>query len=233
MIFSVLGYHEFVKGRADYETFWAKPFTIMINSYLICEACVVCGPIIQTELFLITSLLIGLQAHNNWSFLEQFKNKEHFFNHKGIDIYVTSDSRDLNDMVQVTDYIEKNVPHDTLFFAFPSDVIYYYLTDHPAPYRLLHFYKGVNIPPEQEFELIKTLEKRGVEYIVMGNVVYFGNIYGVLGQDSGFLMDKYIKKYFHQVAAFGTSPINRWQGTTIFKKNSQETRYFQSSNDLN
>lgn len=120
LILTVASYHEFIKGGLDYQAYWAKPFTIMMLAYLISEACVVSGPFWRRTVFVLMCGIIGFQGWQNWKYLEQFKDKAHFFAHRGVNIYVTEAPKDIKSILDTENYIEKNIPRDSLFFVFPA-----------------------------------------------------------------------------------------------------------------
>jgi len=218
LLFMMLSYHEYFKGCTDYQAYWAQPFTVMTIAYLISEACVVSGNLVHSMVFLACLWGVIFYGHERWHYFESFKNKDHFFNHEKINAYVTSYPRDMRTVLKTADYIEKNIPPNSLFFAFPADALYYFLSGKPSPYRLLYLLRVSNIPPEQEMDLIKNLEKKGVKYIVIDNVCYFGNMWGVFGKNYCPFFFKYLHKYFSEEASFDLHPQRFWSGTVIYKK---------------
>ena len=88
-------------------------------------------------------------------------------------------------------------------------------------------------------DLIRSLERQRVEYIVQEAVCYAGfGQWGKFGSDYGLLFDKYIKKYYHEVARFGEwsqDPTHYigGMGTRFFKKNNSEGMNIISLEDLN
>ncbi len=239
LILAVLSYHEFIMGGIDYEAYWVKPFTIMILAYLITEASVISGPFLRRTVFILVAGIIGFQAWQNWKFLERYKDKAYFFAHRGMNIYVIEATKDIKSMVDTENYIEQNIPQDKLFFVFPSDALYYFLSGHPAPSRLLYMFKAINITPAQEIDLIRSLERQKVEYIIQGSVCYAGfGQWGKFGRDYGLIFDKYIKEYYQEVARFGEWSPNPedyigGMGTRIFKKKDSQILNITSPEDLN
>ncbi len=240
LILIICAYHEFiVTAGLDYQLYWAKPFTVMLIAYLISEACVISGSLIQIIVSVVICVLIGIQAYQHWKFLEQFKNKAHFFGFKHMNIYVTESPKDIKSMLATAHYIDKNIPPNSLFYTFPHDALYYYLTDHRMPTWLFSFYRIIHVTPEQEMDLIKNLEQRKVEYIVQGSVCYAGYAWwGKFGVDYGLLFDKYIKKYFQETARFGSwskdseTTYMGGAGTRIFKKKTSQSMNIATVKDL-
>jgi len=217
LLFILASYNEYYKGGLDYMAYWAKPFTMMMIGYLISEACVVSGLFIQSIVAVMFVAVFVFHGYQNWKHLESFKNPAHFFSHKGINIYVTCDPRDTQRMLWTADYIEKNIPAPAPFFTFPDDGLYYFLAGRLAPYRLVYLYGSEKIIPQQEIKLIKALEKKDVEYFILDDVGFFGNMWGRFGQDNCPLLYQYIMKEYRETANFQISP-NRWEGMRIYKR---------------
>ena len=53
----------------------------------------------------------------------------------------------LSTVTETTDFLNKTLKPDELFFALPYDCLYYYLTDKKSPTRQLIFFEHIKIPP--------------------------------------------------------------------------------------
>ena len=232
LMFILASYNEYYKGGLDYMAYWAKPYSIMMIGYLISEASVISGLFIQIIISITFMGIIVTHAYQNWKYLESFKTPEHFFNYKGVNMYVTCDPRDTQRMLWTANYIDKNIPRDALFLTFPDDGLYYFLANRLPPHRLVYLYGSEHTTPDQEMDLINALERKGVQYFILDDVGYFGNMWGNFGQDNCPLLYKYIMKYFNEIAEFQVSP-RRWEGMRIYQKKTQESIWIKSPDDLN
>jgi len=226
--------NEFYIGGADYESFYARPFAIMLMAYLISEASLISTFFVQIPLYLFFSVAIIMNVYSNWKELDPYKDQDHFFGYKGMNTHVTNDPRDMRTMIQTADYIDKNISPNQTFFAFPNDGIYYFLSGKSAPTRLIFLTHVEKINTEQEIDLINTLERKKNRYIVLDNICYFGRAYddfGVFGQDNCPLLNKYMNKYFEEVANFGNIP-GAPVGTKIFKKKTSAFITIRTPSDL-
>jgi len=227
--------HEFYVGGADYESFYSRPFSVMLIAYFISEAALISGKIIETFMLIFFSMGIITNAYGQWKGLDVYKDPAHFFKYKGVNAYVTNDPRDMQTMMQTADYINEHLSPQETFFAFPNDAVYYFLTGRSSPSRLVFLLHVENINEGQQIDLINALEKKGNKYVVLDNICYFGRAfddYGVFGQNNCLLLDKYIKKYFVEVAGFGNVPGAN-VGTKIFKRKASLFVIIRKPGDLN
>jgi len=203
-IFTVAGIHEFLKATVDYQVFWARPFIVILVSYLICEALLRSSGNIKAGVFVVFFLVLCFQEYRNVWYLERFRNPEHFFESKHMNIYVTEAPKDIKSMLETVRYIKKNIPEDQSFFTFPLNAGYYYLTDRPAPVWFLTLLRFYNHTIEQEREVVRDLERKKINYIVLPSLCYadFGQ-FGKLGKDYLFELAEYIDENYEEIACFG------------------------------
>ena len=224
-ILTVCAYHEFYIGRIDYQAYWAKPFTVLLIAYLICEACLMTPARVQGGILIFFFVIIGIQGYKNFRYLESFKDQEHFFEFDHMNIYVTEIPKDIRSMLYTVRYIKKHIPQDQLFFTFPINAGYYYLTDRPSPVWFLYALRANKLTIEQEREIIQDLERKGVNYIVLPSISYatFGQ-FGKFGRDYLLALAPYVEEHYKEIARFGEwSPVSDEKyiggmGTKILKR---------------
>ncbi len=84
-------------------------------------------------------------------------------------IYITNSPSWIATVEQTTEFLNKTLKPDELFFALPYDCLYYYLTDKKTPTRQLIFFEHIKIPLEQERSVIAELEKNHVNYVLLSS----------------------------------------------------------------
>jgi len=225
--------NEYYLFQSDDKSLYARPFVVMLICYLISEACLISGVLVQRIVFILSSALLIINLYTQIKQLQSYKDFDHFFSSQGMRIAVANDPHDLRTMIQTTDYINQHIPAPVPFFTFPDVAIYYYLSNHLSPSRLVLLDGALNIKTYQEIKLINELERKGNKYMVIDNVCYCGiSFWGVFGQNNCVLLYKYMKKYYKQVAEFGNQP-NSNIGTRIYKRIDSPTITVKSANDLN
>ncbi|MBF0595082.1 MAG: hypothetical protein HQL22_08950 [Candidatus Omnitrophica bacterium] len=218
LILSTITLHEYFKARIDYQAFWGIPFFTITIAYLVSETCLISNRAIQLIATLACITIISCHAYQNWKFLDGFKKQEYYFAYKGVDIYTTVNPTDIKTMQETADFINTKIPKDELFLAFPNEPFYYFLTDRKSPSRLIYMIGATNVTPKQQEDLINNMERQHVDYIVLNNICYFGNMWGVFGENNCLILYKYFKENFEEIAQFNNHPIQYWNGTKIFKK---------------
>ena len=125
---------------------------------------------------------------------------------------------------QTTEFLNKTLKPNELFFALPYDCLYYYLTGKKTPTRQLIFFEHIKIPPEQEKSVIAELEKNHVNYVLLSSRAFARQEPGLgfLGTSYCPLIGKYIQDNFVPIARFGdwtNEPGWAWNhGTLILKR---------------
>lgn len=239
LILALCSYHEFIRSTLDYQAFWAKPFVIMIIAYVIAEACAVSHVVIAVFVSLTVAAILFVQTSRAINHLESVKRPEYFFASKHMNIYITEAPKDIKSMLDTVNYIDTNIPPDQMFFTFPLNAGYYYLTDRRSPDWLLQLLEVNKVSPEQEIEIIRNLERQGVEYIVLPSIAYAGfGHFGKFGTTHGQLLAKYFREYFEEVARFGEwSEVSDedyvgGMGTKILKKKVAQSIDIRTAADL-
>ena len=124
---------------------------------------------------------------------------------------------------QTTEFLKSNLKEDETFFALPYDTLYHYLTDKKSPTRQLIFFEHINIPTKQEEKIIKELEEKNVNWVVLSSRMSLDKKgMGIFGKTYCPILHKYINDNFLEVVRYGdwvNEPGWAWNhGTMILKR---------------
>jgi len=223
-LFYVANTHEYLKSGVWYRIFWAQPLTMMITFLLIDTASQsipkVARKIILTSLaFLVIYCWFSLLGPVNAA-----KTDKQYLSLPRGGIYISNSPSWITTVEQTTDFLNKTLKPDELFFALPYDCLYYYLTGKKTPTRQLIFFEHIKIPAEQEKSVIAELKKNHVNYILLSSRAFARQELGLgfLGTSYCPLIGKYIQDNFTAIARFGDwnhEPGWAWNhGTLILKR---------------
>ncbi len=223
-LFYAANFHEYLKSGVWYRGFWAQPLSIMIAFLLIDTATQSIPKVMRRIVFTFLAglaiycwLLVGRQL------IAAKTESQHLSLPRG-DIYLTNSSSWITTVEQTTEFLNKTLKANELFFALPYDCLYYYLTDKRTPTRQLIFFEHIKIPTEQEKSVITQLEKNHVNYVLLSNRAFARQEPGLgfLGTSYCPLIGEYIRDNFVPVARFGdwsNEPGWAWNhGTLILKR---------------
>jgi hypothetical protein len=223
-LFCVANFHEYLKSGVLYRSFWAQPLSIMIIFLLIDTATQSIPKVARIMVFL---FLAGLAIYS-WSSVQRqinaFKTESQYLSLPRGGIYIRNSPSWITTVEQTTEFLNKTLKPDELFFALPYDCLYYYLTDKKTPTRQLIFFEHIKIPSEQEKSVIAELERNHVNYVLVSSRAFARQEYGLgfLGTSYCPLIGKYIQDNFVSIARFGdwtNEPGWAWNhGTLILKR---------------
>jgi len=103
---------------------------------------------------------------------------------------------------ETTLFLKNQIPENESFFCLPYCPLYYFLTDKTSPSRILVIY-GISL--EQERQVIRDLEDKHVNYVVIENRAYRPDEprVGVFNKTYAFALAEYIQNNFSEIASFG------------------------------
>jgi hypothetical protein len=181
----------------------------------------------RTVRFIIFTFLTFLAIYCWYSVqgpIHAFKTKSQYLSLPRGDIYITNSPSWITTVEQTTDFLNKTLKDNELFFALPYDCLYYYLTGKKTPTRQLIFFDHIKIPMDQEKSVIAELEKNHVNYVLLSSRAFARQEPGLgfLGKSYCPLIGKYIRDNFVPIARFGdwtNEPGWAWNhGTLILKR---------------
>jgi hypothetical protein len=223
-IFYVGNAHEYLKSGVWYRAFWAQPLSMMLAFLVIDTASKSIPQVARKVLF---SFLAIFAIYCWFLGLEQVsaaKTDAQYLSLPKAGVYVANAPAWISTVSQTTEFLNKTLKPDELFFALPYDCLYYYLTGKKTPTRQLIFFEHIKIPLEQEKSVIAELEKNHVNYVLMSSRAFAHQELGLgmLGTTYCPLVGKYIQDNFSPIARFGDwkqEPGWAWNhGTLILKR---------------
>jgi hypothetical protein len=225
LIFSVLNLHEFLAGGVLYTTFWVKPFHFLLM-FLVLDSAL--RPLHRIVVFLFQAtivLMIFLESLANAQMMQFHKKPVQYLSLERGKIYTTNSSAWIDTVQTTTRSLMSSLKEHETFFALPYDPLYYFLTGKVSPTRQLIFFEHINIPLEQDNEIIRELETKKVNYILISsraNAEERG--LGILGETYCPRLGAYIRNQFEVVEVIGdwqNEPGWAWNhGTKILKRKS-------------
>ncbi|MFH1361003.1 MAG: hypothetical protein ABIJ41_08275 [Candidatus Omnitrophota bacterium] len=224
LIFSGFYSHEFLLSGIPYRLYWISFFLMMFNMILICKT-IRFLPKFYKSLFLVIFLFMAsLFIYDKRQLIKTYKIPAQRLLFKTADVYMANPCDWIMTVKLTTSYLTEHLDKNELFLALPYDPIYYFLTNKESPTRQLIFFDHINIPKEQEQEIIRELEKKNVHYIVLSSRLRSpAPGIGTFGETYCPVLAKYIDENFKVVAQFGNwqePPIKAWEhhGTRILKR---------------
>lgn len=222
-IFFLANFHEFLKSGVWYRWFWAQPPLIVLVFIIFETATTDLHKVIRSLLWGVIGLMVGLITINSWQASIRFHNPQQLIAGPRGGIYVANPEDWVTTVNATTAYLNTTLKPDETFFALPYDIIYYYLTGKPSPSRQTIFFEHINIPIEQEQKIIKEIETKNVNYVVLSNRFMSPEKgLGMLGNTYCPMIGKYLNDNFIPVARFGEwQRVPGWgwaHGTLILKR---------------
>jgi len=223
-LFYAANSHEYLKSGVWYRIFWAQPLSIMMT-FMIIDTAIQNIP--KTFRKIVFTFLAGLSLFCWFSterYLISAKVESQYLSLPRGGIYITNSPSWIATVSQTTEFLDKTLKSDELFFALPYDCLYYYLTGKRTPTRQLIFFDHIKIPAEQERSVIAELEKNHVNYVLLSSRAYVSQEPGLgyFGTSYCPLIGKYIQDHFSPMARFGdwtNEPGWAWNhGTLILKR---------------
>lgn len=151
--------------------------------------------------------LLTLAGHGQWARLKMvklIKQRQQYIHLKRGGVYIGNDPPWLATVLLTTQYLKTHLKKDETFLALVNDPLYYFLTERESPTRLLSFVEHIRIQPEQEKELIRQMEEKGIRWILLSNRAHSEEPgMGVLGHTYCPLLTGYMAQNFEAVATFG------------------------------
>jgi hypothetical protein len=223
-LFYAANFHEYLKSGVWYRGFWAQPLSMMITFLLIDTATQSIPKITRIIVFLFlaglatySGLLVGRQ-------LMAVKTESQYLSLPRGGVYLMNSPSWITTVKQTTEFLNKTLKPNELFFALPYDCLYYYLTDKKTPTRQLIFFEHIKVPKTQEESVIAQLEKNHVNYVLLSSRAFARQEPGLgfLGTSYCPLIGKYIQDNFVPLTRFGdwsNEPGWAWNhGTFILKR---------------
>jgi hypothetical protein len=223
-LFFVANFHEYLKSGVWYRGFWSQPLSMMITFLLIDTAAQSIPKVMRKIIFSFIAMLAIVCWFAVLRSVNAEKTDSQYLSLPRGGIYITNSPSWIATVTQTTEFLNKTLKPNELFFALPYDCLYYYLTDKKTPTRQLIFFEHIKIPQPQEISVIAELEKNRVNYVLISSRAFARQEPGLgfLGKTYCPLIGKYIQDNYAPLARFGdwtNEPGWAWNhGTLILKR---------------
>jgi len=203
-IFFFVCLHEYLMSPMIYSKNWVKPFGILLIFLVIGATAKRLPKILQAVLALFLGIVIVHNINIMHRFVRLFKNPIHHFEMNKNNVYITNGPDWFLTVHKTVLFLRSTLKEDELFFALPCDPLYYFLAERRSPVREFIFFDFMNIPYEQEKNIIFKLETQKIQYIVLSNRYSSDEPgTGILGKTYCPLLARYITAYFETIETFG------------------------------
>ncbi len=218
-IMTAFNLHEFILSGVTYRTYWIEPLGILAIFIIIFTAFASLAKIAR---FLLFCFILAVPLCNHLARYQFIEVVKYYLPHERAGVYITNQPAWSLTVMKVTNYLKRNLKADETFFAVPSDQLYYFLTGKDCPNRQSEF--GIKINPKQEIDVITSLEKKKVNYILLSNRCRMPEAgFGPFGEAYCRILGGYIRSNFHPAALIGDWKKNpTWfadHGVLILRRN--------------
>lgn len=161
--------HEFVLSGFSYRLRWADVFATVLTGLFAHQLYRALPPRAARGLLAGLGLFCAISTAVHWASIAEQRDPSRFLEHDRLRIH-TANKAPWRDVVErTTRYLEEHVGPDERFFAIPYDPIYYYLTGQPTPTRSMMLFEFMNVPEQQERDIIADLERANARWIVLSS----------------------------------------------------------------
>lgn len=221
-MFLVCFLHEYILSGVIFRAFWAQPFLFLLMFFSAGLALRLIPCKARTVFLLCLFAVLGTRCAMKIQKAGSFKNQNQFLALDRANIYVGNSFDWIYTVTNTTRYLQKHMHPDETLFVLPYDPLYYFLLDRLSPNRQVAMLKFVNIPEEQEQQIVDDLKKNPPRWVIMSNRATMDQQgTGQLGVTYGKRIDQYIKDNYTVDKEYG-----HWEGTPGWTAN-HSTRILQ------
>jgi hypothetical protein len=222
-VYGLANFHEFIKSGVWYRWFWAQPPLIALVLIIFETAAKSLHQTVRVLLWSVLFLLLAINAMAPWKSAISHQIPPQKITGERGGIYVGNGQDWVAPVNVTTEYLKLVLKPGESFFAVPYDILYNYLLARPIPSRQTIFFEHINIPPEQELKIIKEIEAKNINTIVLSNRYRSPEKgLGTLGKTYCPIIGKYIEDNFVVLVRIGywqVLPGWGWNhGTMILKR---------------
>ncbi len=204
LIYAGLNLHEFVVSGVYYRTFWSQPPALL---FVFTFMTICAGHQSRLIGYLMAAVVIGITGVQSSRLIEgmyRYKIPERYWGSDRGKVYLPVQEEWIKTIEFTRMYLERLMDKDDQVFVMPYDPIYYYALNRKSPSRQLIFFEHINIPSEQEDVIVRNLEEKKVEWIILSNRIKSDEKgLGEFGKDYCPRVYRYIESNFQPVAEFG------------------------------
>jgi hypothetical protein len=196
-IFFVVYFNEFIVSAVWYRTYWSAPFLSLFHFVMIAAAFTFIPKFLRLFVLVFFAGLTALGIVSHIAIIESQKTPDHYLSMDRGQIYVGNEPQWTDTVNTVTGFLDTHLKKNELFFALPYDCLYYYLTGKESPTRQLIFFYHIKIPPQQEIAVIKELENKKTNFVLLSNRMISNETgLGIFGNSYCPLLGRYIHNNF-------------------------------------
>ncbi len=223
-LFFVVNCHEFIASGIPYQVYWTTPFTILMIFFVLSQAIADFPKTISRLLYGTLVIIVFLNVCGTWGIIQSYKISRRYLDFPTAKIYCANSPEWISTVTETSDYLKGVLKNGEMFFALPYEPLYYFLLERNSPTRELIFFDHLNIAEEQEHDIIRQLEDKNVNFILISSRISSPTKgLGTFGKTYCPVLSKYFDDHFQAVASFGdwqTPPTISWEhhGTKILKR---------------
>ena len=223
LIFYGISLHEYILSGIYFRTFYAYPFLIIGMFLALGYMARQIPRFVLHSLTLVLCLISLTQFGILLTKMQVYRSSGYYLPMKKAKIFVSNKAPWAQVVTKATLYLQDHMKDDETLLALPYDPLYYYLLDRKSPTRQLATFGFLQMPPEQEQDILRELQTKNVKWILISNRAITREIgLGVFGDDCCHLLARYIADHYQTVQQFGewtTTPSWAWHhGVRILKR---------------
>ncbi|MBU0467579.1 MAG: glycosyltransferase family 39 protein [Candidatus Omnitrophica bacterium] len=223
LFFYILNLHEFILSGVYYRMFWTQPFSIMLTFLIISFAAGMLSKFARNLLLFGLLFCLTMIFSNHSLMMKALKIPINYMPIERTKVFTINPPQWKYTVFQTTEFLKSNLKENETFFALPYDTLYHYLTNKKSPTRQLIFFEHLNIPAEQEEKIIKELEEKNVNWVLLSSRLSLDKKgMGIFGKTYCPILHQYINDTFEEVVRYGdwvNEPGWAWNhGTMILKR---------------
>jgi hypothetical protein len=198
-------FHEYMLSGIYYRLYWELPLVLLVMFFLFGFA--TAGPrlkiirwMLYAGLFWMAFSAINAESRQ----ITSLRTPAHMLQWGKNRVYTLQPAQWFDAVHKTCAYIDQNVPAGEKMFSVPFDTLYNFLTGHDQPTRQWTFFKHFIIPPEQDLDTIRDLEREKVNWVLLSNrAISLEAGLGIFGRDYCHILGKYILTEYEPVAQIG------------------------------
>ena len=212
VFFFVINLHEFLLSGIHFTLLWAMPFLFLLTVIFLAVGTQKFPAFFRLILFGAILLMAFLRIAEQHRLIAYYKSPGQYLPWDRAKIYTANPPAWMATVGTTTEYLRNHLGPDETFLAIPFEPLYFFLTKKDSPVYQLAFYKFNNITMKMENDIIRQLEQKKVNWIVLSSFFRSGlPALGFFGKTHCQLLFHYIEKHFTIVTGFGD-----WQSKPVW-----------------
>lgn len=202
--YTFLNAHEYLVSGVFYRTYWTQPMALLF--ILACFA--ICAEnysrVIKYLLYSVLTIVLLTHSVRTILAIQKIKVRDNYFVLDRAKVFLPKQAKWIHTVELTNHYLNMHMTEKDTLFTLPYDPLYNYILGKPSPSRQLIFFEHINIPTEQELAVIKEIEDKKTNWILLSSRIRSTERgLGEFGKDYCPLIHEYIHKNFEPVIEFG------------------------------